>query len=385
MAKSPHVPGQYLGYSIQTTRMVCLLLEAPLGSSVSVEVFEDVAVTYETGEQVAQQIKSITSSHNPVSDFSMEFWKTLCNWLDSIEQEELIPDTTNFEIYISKYRKGDLVNKLSSSTTEDEAAKVLEEFQLTYANKKSELSKDVIGYIERFLRFDRSKILLMLKNFRLCTGTGDITLELVNLLRKDKAIPDDIVDDVGYHLLGWVKSTTDTLLQNKKPAVVKEEDFRGELQSIIRKLDRANILRCFAPDPLKEEIEGQKVKTYVLQLGIINANEETKLQAINDYLKAASNRVAWSRKGLVSYATFQDYESRLKRTWNNTVERVSIIHKDLDDAEKGKLVFLECSEYKTDLQGQSPVEGFISGSYHALSDRLEVGWHPLYKKMFQEK
>jgi hypothetical protein len=385
MAKSSHVPSQYLGYSIQTTRMVCLLLDSPGGSSVSVEVFEDVGVTYENGEQRAQQIKSITSSHNPVSDFSIEFWKTLCNWLDSVEQGELIAETTSFEIYISKHQKGDLVNRLSSAKTEDDVAKVLKEFETSYADRKSELSKDAVGYIEKFLSFDRSKVLLMLQNFRLCIGAGNVTLELVNSLRKDKAIPDDIVDDVGYHLLGWVKSTTDTLLQNKKAAVVKEEDFRGELQAIIRKLDRANILQCFAPDPLKEEIEGQKVKTYVLQLGIIDANEETKLQAINDYLKAANNRVAWSKKGLVSYTTFQDYENRLKRTWSNTKERISLTHKNLDDVEKGKLVFLECSEYKTDLQGQSPAEGFISGSFHTLSDKLVIGWHPSYKKLLQDE
>lgn len=46
--KSPHVPDQYAGYSLQTTRMTELLLKALFGSNVSIEVFEDVGATFMT-------------------------------------------------------------------------------------------------------------------------------------------------------------------------------------------------------------------------------------------------------------------------------------------------------------------------------------------------
>jgi len=384
MVKSSHVPSQYLGYSIQATRMVCLLIKAPAESAASIEVFDDVGVTYQNGSQLAQQIKSTTSSHNPISDFSIELWKTFYNWLDSIEKGELLVDNTFFEIYVSRPQNGDFAKKVSAAKNNKDIEVVFSEFEKIYTKRKNELSDEVKNYIEKVLNFDRSKALMMFQNFSLVVGTGDITSELVETLRDNKAIPSDIVDDVGIHLLGWVKKTTDKLLQSKKHAIVKEEDFRGELQAIIRKLDRANILNSFAPNPAKEEIEGQRIKTYVLQLSIIEESEDTKLQAINDYLKAAIDRAEWAKKGLVSSTSFEDYEKQLKRIWNSTKSKISLIHKDLNETETGKLVFLECSECKTDLQGLPPPSSFISGSFHTLADTLEIGWHPFYEKMLEE-
>jgi len=384
MVKSSHVPSQYLGYSIQATRMVCLLINAPVASTVSIEVFDDVGVSYEDGSQLAQQIKSTTSSHNPISDFSIELWKTFYNWLDSIEKGEIFVEKASFEIYVSRPQNGDFARKISLAKDKKDIEDLFSDFEKIYTKRKKELSEEVKTYIEKVLGFDRSKTLTMFQKFSLEIGTGDITSELVEALRNNKAIPSDIVDDVGVYLLGWVKKSTDKLLQSKKPAIVKEEDFRGELQAIIRKLDRTNILNSFAPNPAKEEIEGQRVKTYVLQLDIIEENEDTKLQAINDYLKAAIDRAEWARKGFVSSDSFEDYEEQLKRIWNSTKSKISLIHKGLNETETGKLIFLECSECKTDLQGLHPPSSFISGSFHALADALEIGWHPFYKKMLEK-
>lgn len=384
MVKSSHVPSQYLGYSIQATRMVCLLINAPVASTVSIEVFDDVGVSYEDGSHLAQQIKSTTSSHNPISDFSIELWKTFYNWLDSIEKGEIFVEKASFEIYVSRPQNGDFARKISLAKDKKDIEDLFSDFEKIYTKRKKELSEEVKTYIEKVLGFDRSKTLTMFQKFSLEIGTGDITSELVEALRNNKAIPSDIVDDVGVYLLGWVKKSTDKLLQSKKPAIVKEEDFRGELQAIIRKLDRTNILNSFAPNPAKEEIEGQRVKTYVLQLDIIEENEDTKLQAINDYLKAAIDRAEWARKGFVSSDSFEDYEEQLKRIWNSTKSKISLIHKGLNETETGKLIFLECSECKTDLQGLHPPSSFISGSFHALADALEIGWHPFYKKMLEK-
>jgi hypothetical protein len=55
------VPGQFLGYGLQYTRMLMLLLESPDNAVVSLEVFEDVGV--QNGKsKLASQLKSSTSS-----------------------------------------------------------------------------------------------------------------------------------------------------------------------------------------------------------------------------------------------------------------------------------------------------------------------------------
>jgi len=59
--KSPHVPNQYGGFSLQETRLTALLLEAAPGSILSLEVFEDVGVDLPDGRRIAEQSKSSLS------------------------------------------------------------------------------------------------------------------------------------------------------------------------------------------------------------------------------------------------------------------------------------------------------------------------------------
>jgi len=77
-ARGAQAPGQFYGYSLQITRALAHLLRARPSQSVSVEVFDDVATSRQTG-QVLEQDKS-GLAHNPVSDRSIDLWKTLHNW-----------------------------------------------------------------------------------------------------------------------------------------------------------------------------------------------------------------------------------------------------------------------------------------------------------------
>jgi len=367
--------------------MVCLLLDAPPGSTVSIEVFDDIGITYENGDRLAEQAKSTTSSHNPISNFSKDLWKTFNNWLDSISQGELSVDQTAFEIYLSIPQKGKFAYNLSSAKTPQEISDILDNIHQEFCKKKEEgntLSKEVVAYVEKVVNYDKDILYKLFQNFRLEVGTGSVWSELAEILQNNKAIPNDIVEDVGIHLLGWVKKISDELLQNNKPAAIQEETFRSELQAIIRKLDRGNILFSFAPNLEQEQIESQKTKTYVLQLGIIEAQEDEKLQAINDYLKAAYSRTEWSKKGYVSSSSFQEFENSLRRTWDNSKKRILLSNKDLNDIEKGKLLLIDCYDCKNNLQGQVVDDSFVAGSFHVLADGLEIGWHPFYTEILSK-
>jgi hypothetical protein len=78
---SAQVPKQLYGYSLQFTECVRALLEAKGGSRVSVGVFEDVGVQDDGVETDAIQVKS-GSGANPLTDNSIDLWKTIRNWID---------------------------------------------------------------------------------------------------------------------------------------------------------------------------------------------------------------------------------------------------------------------------------------------------------------
>ena len=101
LRRSSQVPGQYLGYSLQTTRALVRLLSAPPGSFVSVEVLDDVAESRPAGSTTLIQAKSVGARTNPIADRSPELWKTLANWVRSVKNGDIDLARTEFELFVS--------------------------------------------------------------------------------------------------------------------------------------------------------------------------------------------------------------------------------------------------------------------------------------------
>ena len=118
--KTPQAAEQYLGYSLQTTRFLARLLEAESGWTVSLEVFGDVGVENADGHQLAGEVKS-THGGNPVSDRSVDLWKTFSNWIDAVKRGDLQLEKTSFEIYVSQPRTGKIVSSFRDANSLDEA------------------------------------------------------------------------------------------------------------------------------------------------------------------------------------------------------------------------------------------------------------------------
>ncbi|MCK7481845.1 MAG: hypothetical protein M0C28_35240 [Candidatus Moduliflexus flocculans] len=102
-----HVPNQYLGYSIQATRMVCLLLNAPAESTVSIEVFDDVGITYEDGNQLAQQVKAPQALTTQYLIFQLTSGKLFVIGWTLLMKANYFLRRQKFEIYVSKpFKRG---------------------------------------------------------------------------------------------------------------------------------------------------------------------------------------------------------------------------------------------------------------------------------------
>jgi hypothetical protein len=121
--RSSQVPGQFLGYSLQTTRALMHLLQANPGSFVSVEVLDDVATTNGAGASL-EQVKS-NRVQNPIADRSPELWKTLANWVRAVQGGHVDLERTRFEIFLSKRRRGPIAEAFSRAATVEEATKAL--------------------------------------------------------------------------------------------------------------------------------------------------------------------------------------------------------------------------------------------------------------------
>jgi len=388
---SSHVPGQLLGFSLQVTRFLSRLITAPPGSFVSLEVFDDVGIEYPGGSRTGEQDKSITGDGNPIANRSVDLWKTFGIWVDAAHTGELPPNNSIYTIYISRPLSGDIANKFSAANSIEESKVVLLQAQKEfwgnapdYPNKVN-VSPTLAPYLEKVLLADEAIICNIIKNFNLELGSGSPQNDLRRIIEENLFVPPEIVDDLVIYLQGWVKKELDIKLEQKKPAIIERDNFKNETISYIRKHDNRAILNNFAQSPKPEEIQAGLLQTYIRQLELIECAPEQKICAINDYICASINRVEWVRKGIVNRESFDELEERLRRTWKNTQSKTNIQLSNKNDIEKGTYLYSECSNYQTDLEGLSVPPPFIPGSFHALADTLEIGWHPKYKNILLKK
>ena len=381
-------PGQYLGYSLQATRFLVRLLEADADWTVSLEVFEDVGVEDPQGNRIAEQTKSSLEG-NPVSDHSLGLWKTFSSWVSAVQCGELVPERTLFEIYVSSPKSGNIAESFSQAQSPTQALSMLRnvkaelwgatpEFRL-----RDEVSESIRPYVTRVFTASEDVVCRIIENFQLRSGSGSPQADLKALFGR-LLVTDDIIDDLLKHAQGWVKETTDRLLELGKPASVTVEAFRNEVISYARRRDNRTILCTFASDPTSEDIEkDMQIRTYVRQLDIVDVQDGDKIAAVTDYLKASVDRTQWSDRGLVHSASFKDFEAGLCRTWGNCRNRTNLAHQALSDIERGKLLYYECASHRATLEGLEVPDHFTPGSFHALADGLDIGWHPHYTDLLK--
>jgi hypothetical protein len=382
-SRSPHVPGQALGYSLQVTRFVALLLQSPKDANVSLEVFEDIGAETPDKRRKAIQSKS-TADRNPVADHAVDLWKTLSNWVDQVREGELDPDQTAFEIYVSKQIHGDIVESFSEASSIEEAERALSRARdklwgpLPERKNRGSVAPLIHSYVDNFLDADEANVCRIIQHFKLVMGSGSPQADLRELFAQP-LVPEDLVDPAQEYALGWVKLRTDQLLERKVPAIISVAEFRISMQAFMRKYDSRTMLRSFAKDPNPQQIKAEVVKNYVRQLELIEASDDQKMRAITDYLRASVDRTTWSEKGLVFEGSFDEFEDNLKRAWENLKVRTFLANKTGSEEEKGQALYSECSLHQANLQNMETPPHFIPGSFNSLADANNIGWHPDYR------
>jgi len=381
-ASSAQAPGQYLGYSLQTTRLLARLLEALTEHTISLEVFEDVGTETSDGTRTAEQVKSALHT-NPVSDRANGFWKTLSNWVNAVSDGSLEPEKTYFEIYVSKKVPTNIAQQFSDASSIDEAASALRRAKdaLWPANtgSKSSASDTLKPFLAKVFGADESTMCKIILRFKLVFGSGSPLADLVPLMKRT-LVPDEMLDDCIKYALGWVKAKTDALLEKGLPANISVIEFRTDLKSFERARDNRTILRSYAQEPSQPEIEKDlKFRRYVRQLEIIEASYDQKIMAVKDYLLSSADRTLWSARGLVHRTSFDKFESKLVRTWENLKQKTEIALKGKSEVERGKYLYSDCSSQEHRLEGLEVPSHFTPGSFHTLADDLKIGWHPEYR------
>lgn len=396
MTNKTHAPGQLLGYMLQVRHMMFELISLDPDHVVSVEAFDDVATQVENGI-VVQQLKSVLSENSPISNRSIDFWKTLNNWLSYVKEGSLSINNTIFRMIIIANRglePGNLIAKMFEAKTDAEATAALQLAKDTLWGKddfkKSEVAKSYGPFLEAvFCDANKNTVISIIKKIELIVFNSNYN---DNLYTKFCAqlIDDRFQDKFFLLMLGWVNERVTCFLQQKKTAFIKCEEFRKELLKHTSNF-RENTLLAAASltikdDEKRNEIDKQDI--YIKQLGFIEVEIEEKLSAASDFLRTKSTKIDWAERGIVN--NLDDYNAAIVRSWNNNKQLVKFTP-NLSDVMAGKKLYFECQRdvQKIRVQNCDPPEFFGSGTLHALanmpSDGPQIGWHLQYKKLLKQE
>lgn len=390
------VPDKLQGYLLQVKHMLYELISVD-DRVVSVEKFDDVAIEDDNGI-TAIQLKSVTSSNNPISNRAVVFWKTLYNWCKYVEGK-LIPQNSFFHFVVvsnKTIKPGSIQESFMKADNERSIKCALESARVKLLGSSSDngtvpLSKECQNYVQYIFDDSRETIMCdIVKNmkFTICDDNYDDLLQ-----RKfcKQPIPEEYSDVLLIYMLGWVTKKVESFTKDNKPAYISAQEYRDALTAQVRVLDIKSILTAVSNEPSQDEQkeEVDRFDTYIKQLRLIEADQDTLFEAASDFLRVKTEKIQWASRGIVTDQSFLDYNDRLCRIWK-TQKSILETKDNLTPLTLGKLIYLNCQETSRNqkLQGSEPPSFFASGSLQALAnkpdDKPEIGWHPDYIKLLEE-
>jgi hypothetical protein len=139
------------------------------------------------------------------------------------------------------------------------------------------------------------------------------------------------------------------------------------------------MLASVAAQPHRDDLERElQMRTYVRQLALIELDDDEKIAAVTDFLKAEVDRVEWARQGRVLEDAYDGFEIELHAAWRNHQRRCEVAHAARTEVDRGKLLYSDCFEHQVRLEQAIVPPHFCRGSFHKLADDIKIGWHPKF-------
>ena len=395
------VPDKLHGYLLQVIHMLYELISVD-DRVVSVEKLDDVAVEID-GKVIAEQLKSVTSSNNPIADRASVFWKTLYNWCTYIEGSSLPPDAILRFVVVSNstVTPGSIQKTFMDAHTDDEAQRALIYAKDTILHTSTEdsnvdiyatLPESYRDYIKYLFDDARSQIVCnIIKSIEIEIHNDSYNEDLLLRFSNQPGLPSEYADLLLADMLGWVTQTVLSFTKRNMPAYISSEDYRKALTLQIRACNTNAVLRAISSPPshIEQSGEVERLDTYIRQLKLIEADDSTLFDAASDFLRAKIDKIEWAQRGLVNEQSFDDYYDALYRMWVNQKHIMGLQYRT-DPISCGTAVYFRCRNDSghLKLQGIETPPFFGSGTLQLMANNPanapQIGWHPQYIKLLKE-
>ncbi|WP_287880947.1 ABC-three component system protein [Aquitalea sp.] len=375
-------PGPYLGFSLQPVRLCYHLLSSPSDSSVSLELLDDVAIHYANGNVLLEQCKSALS-HNALSDWSEDLWKTIANWLAAVESQKVDGRKAMFCLYVTPPKSGKVSSAIHDATSADAVNLLLQQIKGKLSKKAA--PPKCMPHVQKFL-----DVTAALRNQVICkTSVFSRDVDPIQPLRTLLAptVPDGSIDVICEAAIGMAQARADRLIRDGMPALIGVAEFRKSFHAFVQQNNMPGYLASLTAAPTTADTKAVLTSRpmFVQQLQLIEASEAQQLRAASDLMRTSGDKVKWAAAGFIYDDTFKDWEDSLLRRHDAFAGEVKDLHSDKPEVVQGRLIYGRCSVLEVPIGSRTVPNYFTHGAFNDLADRQELGWHPEYKALLDEE
>lgn len=387
--KTHTAAGQMAGYLFQPDRALVLLCSCKINQSVSIELIDDVAIIDEKGnvDYREQDKNSIQKDGQPFKDRSKDLWNTLMIWVTEIKNKTLNPINTIL-VCVSNKKLDDnsLIKKIAAAKLPKETEDVIALLKSAVIKPPKTL-KETIGKVLA----DEEVLKKLIPQIQLLDGN---TLQERNEdIANELGLNDDIRENVIVDLRGWFNDSILAQLEKGNAPIIQRTELNKRVQRAIQNEGdkRIKVLakRFLQIEITKDNIAEAKEKVFVKQLELIKHydKENIIIDAIDDFFYSEHQRTQLVLQGDITRNELLAIDDSSKERWKESFRRKMVqYNNEMNETQLSELAFeiydTTINGYLTRIRGFATEDYFTKGSFHKLSDALEIGWHPNWEKHF---
>jgi hypothetical protein len=350
-------------------------------SIISIETLDDVSIA---GKNLAidSQLKHSIDSEKKISKFSPAIWRTLSIWMGRLRLG--VEDYHEFH-FITTGEVDDnnplrYLRPTPSDLDINAALQGLEVAATGSSNTATEKDRAT------FLSATDGERLALVRRIRLADTSPNLEAignEIEYQIRY--ACEAEQVASFRKDLEGWwIGRVFDNWVTSGGAQIELEE--LGAQVSFLKERYKPSELPLDVPEQESESLlEGS---VFIKQIRAVTQSERRLANAQKAFLRAKVQRSKWVREHRIDPNELESFDDALKDRWeaHHAVEcdALSVTSTQDEKAEVGKNVLRFAETSEVPIRSTRSVY-LTSGSYHALADTLEVGWHPEFLELFGSK
>jgi hypothetical protein len=327
---------------------------------------------------IEQCKSSVVGDKNPVSNSSLQLWKTFANWAEHCLKHGIDPDQCVFRLYVTPSNTGPLVTLMDAAKVDKDALAALKKVKAFAKTKDPGVGCE--PELSKFLATGDELCRKIISGFELKPDN-----EPRDAIR-DRFVANiqvELIDDLCAAVVGLARTRVDEKIEKGEAPIVQTSPFRKQWQAYLRKHHMGGLLVSKTPLPSLSQIAAlaQIRPIFVRQLEVIKARDDIVTQAISSYLRAIADKTHWAEEGILVKESFDEFDLSLEHRFTTAKDEIADTLSAHDEQARGRALYRMCINTQFSIEEHSLLEYFVCGAYNSLADERRVGWHSKYEDL----